>query len=316
MSNKKLSDFERDKTVIAIVGPTGSGKTKLSIDLVKYFKNAFSGVEIICCDSRQIYREMDIVTAKPTPNEVSKVPHHLYDFIEPTKNDYSVALYVEAAKKKIDELLAEGKLPIVVGGTGLYFKSLLGEFDIPKVPPNFDLREKLNQKTIEELHKILSEKDPVLASKIHPNNKNKVVRSLEVIEALNMPMSEAQKKKETPYNVIWVGLDAKNREFLYERINNRAEKMLEMGLLDELKSLIKKYGEIDLFKATIGYSEFLPYLKGEISYDEAVSKFKQHTRNYAKRQLSWFRSDKNINWFFIDKMSEKEILDGIIKLCS
>lgn len=306
-----------NNTVIAVVGPTGSGKTKLSIDLahnVKKFSQYYSA-EIICCDSRQIYEEMDIATAKPTFDEVKEVPHHLFDFVSPLKNDYSVALYVEQAKKKIEELLADNKLPIVVGGTGLYFKSLLGEFDIPKVPPNFGLRNELNAKSNEELHSFLMEKDPELAQKIHPNNKNKIIRAIEVFEALKIPMSKAQKKKNSPYNIIWIGLDAKNRDFLYERINLRAEKMLEQGLLDELKTLLNKYGEIDLIKATIGYSEFLPYLKKEISFDEAVLKFKQHTRNYAKRQLSWFRADKNVNWFFIDEMDEEQILASIINLC-
>ena len=306
------------KMVIAIVGPTGSGKTSLAIKLASVLpeKIGFSSAEIISCDSRQIYEDMDIATAKPTKDEISKIPHHLTDFVSPLTKDFSVAVYVEKAQEIINNLLNEKKLPLVVGGTGLYFKSLLGEFDIPKVAPNFELREKLNQKSNEELHKILSEKDPVLAEKIHQNNKNKIVRALEVIEALNIPMSQAQKKKESQYDILWVGLDSKKREFLYERINKRCEKMLEEGLLNELKFILEKYGENDLIKATIGYSEFLPYLTGEISYEEAVSKFKQHTRNYAKRQLSWFRADKSINWFFIDEMNEQQILDGIIKLCS
>ena len=306
------------KTVVAIVGPTGSGKTSLAIKLASILPEKFgcTSAEIISCDSRQIYKEMDIATAKPNIDEISKVPHHLIDFVSPLAKDFSVAIYVDFAQEKISELLNENKLPLIVGGTGLYFKSLLGEFDIPKVPPNFELREKLNKKSNEELYKILTDKDPILAQKIHQNNKNKVIRALEVIEALKIPMSEAQKKKESPYHIIWVGLDATKRNFLYERINHRCEKMLEEGLLDELKNLLKKYGEIDLIKATIGYSEFLPYLTGEISYDEAVEKFKQHTRNYAKRQLSWFRADKNINWFFIDEMNEEQILEGIIKLCS
>ena len=304
--------------IIAIVGATGSGKTRLAINLAQKVSkfSSYKSAEIICCDSRQIYKDMSIATAKPTKEEVSEVPHYLYDFVEPTQKDYSVALYVEQAQEKIKELLSENKLPIIVGGTGLYFKSLLGEFDIPKVPPNFGLREKLNLKTNEELHKMLEEKDFELSKKIHPNNKNKIIRALEVIDTLKIPMSRAQKKKETPYDVLWVGLDAKERNVLYDRINKRCEKMLEEGLLDELKSLINKYGQIDLISATIGYKEFLPYLKNEISYEEAVEKFKQYTRNYAKRQLSWFRADKNINWFYIDTMSKEQILDGIIKLCS
>ena len=305
------------KTVVAIVGPTGSGKTSLAIQLASILpqKFGFSSAEIISCDSRQIYEEMDIATAKPTKAETLKVPHHLIDFVSPLTKDFSVAVYVDMAQKKIDALLNENKLPLIVGGTGLYFKSLLGEFDIPKVPPNFELREELNKNTNEELHKILTDKDPVLAQKIHQNNKNKIIRALEVIEMLKVPMSEVQKKKKSPYNTIWIGLNSKKRDFLYEKINNRCENMLKDGLLEELKNLLKKYGEIDLIKATIGYSEFLPYLSGKISYEDAVDKFKQHTRNYAKRQLSWFRADKNINWFFIDEMSEHQILEGIIKLC-
>ena len=310
--------MERKKSkIIAIVGPTGVGKTKISIELAKSASkfSKCNSAEIICCDSRQIYEDMNIATAKPVKEEVSLIPHHLYNFVSPNKNDYSVAIYVEQAQKKIEELINDNKLPIVVGGTGLYFKSLLGEFDIPKVPPNYKLREKLNKKTNEELHSILKAKDPVLDEKIHQNNKNKIVRAIEVIETLKIPMSEAQKKKQTPYEVIWIGLDTKDRKFLYDRIDSRCEKMIEQGLLEELKSLICKYGNLELFNATIGYKEFFPYFDSEITYDEALSKFKQHSRNYAKRQLSWFRSDKNINWFFIDEMSESEILEGIIKLC-
>ena len=304
--------------VIAIVGPTGVGKTKTAIELAKSV-DKFSDcicAEIICCDSRQIYKEMNIATAKPTKDEVSTIPHHLYDFVSPQKNDYSVAIYVEQAQKKIEELFAQNKLPIIVGGTGLYFKSLLGEFDIPKVPPDYELREELNKKSTEELHSILRAKDPILAEKIHQNNKNKIVRAIEVIETLKIPMSEAQKKKQTPYDVIWIGLDAKNRSFLYDRINTRCENMIKTGLLDELKKLTDKYGRLELFNATIGYKEFFPYFDGEITYEEALSKFKQHSRNYAKRQLSWFRSDKEINWFFIDEMTQIQILESIIKLCS
>ena len=306
------------KTVVAIVGPTGSGKTSLAIKLAQTLPKIMNSnsAEIISCDSRQIYKDMNIATAKPTKEEIVKVPHHLYDFVSPLTKDFSVAIYVDMAQKKIEELLKEDKLPLIVGGTGLYFKSLLGEFDIPKVPPNFELRIELNKKSNGELHNILTQKDPILAEKIHPNNKNKVIRAIEVIETLKIPMSKAQKKKKSSYNIIWVGLDSKNRDFLYERINNRCEKMLNDGLLNELNLLLKKYGEIDLIKTTIGYSEFLPYLKCEISYEDAVSKFKQHTRNYAKRQLSWFRADKNVNWFYIDEKNEQQILEGIIKLCS
>ena len=162
------------KTLVAIVGPTGSGKTSLAINLAAALPKilGYKAAEIISCDSRQIYKEMDIATAKPTKNEILKAPHHLIDFVSPLKTDFSVALYVDKAQKKINELLNENKLPLIVGGTGLYFKSLLGEFDIPKVPPNFELREELNKKTNEELHRILFEKDPVTAQKIHKNNKN------------------------------------------------------------------------------------------------------------------------------------------------
>ncbi len=305
-------------SVIAIVGPTGSGKTKLAIKLAEKVKNFkdFDSAEIICCDSRQIYFDMNIATAKPSKTETEIIPHHLYDFLPPDVSDYSVAVFVEQAQLIMDKLLSENKLPIVVGGTGLYFKSLLGEFDIPKVAPNYELREELNKKSNDELYKILIEKDPVLAEKIHPNNKNKIVRALEVIETLKIPMSEAQKKKKTPYKVIWVGLNSKDRNFLYQKINLRCEEMIKNGLIEEIKFLINKYGKLDLFNATIGYKEFFPYLDGEISYEEALDKFKQHTRNYAKRQLSWFRADKNINWFFIDEMSDEQILAGIINLCS
>ena len=304
-------------SVIAIVGPTSSGKTRNAVKLALEVPNFsdFNSAEIICCDSRQIYFDMNVATAKPGIEEISAVRHHLYDFMPPDVSDYSVAVFVEQAQRKIKELLDKNILPIVVGGTGLYFKSLLGNFDIPKVAPNYELRDELNKQSNETLYAVLIEKDPILAEKIHPNNKNKIIRALEVMETLKIPMSEAQKRKESPWEVVWVGVDAKNREFLYQRINERCDKMLQAELLEELKSNVEKYGKLGLFYATIGYKEFFPYLDSQIPYEEAVEKFKQHTRNYAKRQLSWFRADKNINWFYIDEMSEEQIIAGIIKLC-
>lgn len=303
--------------MVAVVGPTGVGKTKMAIELAKSVskKSSYNSAEIICCDSRQIYKDMDIVTAKPTLEEISEIPHQLCDFLSPEVLDYSVAVFVEQAKEKIENLLSKNILPIVVGGTGLYFKSLLGDFDIPKVPPNTSLRAFYNGKTNSELYDELCMKDMTLAEKIHKNNRNKIIRALEVIDAIKLPMSKAQKKKTCCWDVVWLGLNTKDRAFLYERINLRCEKMLEQGLLDELKMLIQKYGNLNIFEATIGYKEFLPFLKDEISYQEAVEKFKQHTRNYAKRQLSWFRAEKNINWFNVDELSQSQILERMLNLC-
>lgn len=282
--------------ILAIVGPTATGKSALAIQIAKA-KNGING-EIISADSRLVYKGFDIATAKPTIEERDGIEHHLIDIVEP-EIDYSVANFLDDAKAAIEKIRAKGKVPIVVGGTGLYFRVLLENFDLPRVKPDYKLREELEKIDTKKLHEMLTELDLQSAQKIHFNNKVKIIRALEVSKTLEKPHSVAAGKKEPEYNVIWIGLNSKNRADLYERINNRVDEMVEKGLLDETKSLLKKHGKINNFINTIGYQEMLEYIDGKISFEDTVSNIKQNTRRYAKRQLTWFRRNDLINWFNI-----------------
>lgn len=294
--------------LIAITGPSSSGKTKLSIELAKKLNG-----EIISVDSRQIYKELDIGSAKPTIEEREGIPHYLMDVVDITQ-EYTVADFCDAARIKIKEILNKGKIPILAGGTGLYFRVLLQDFDLPRVAPNNELRAELEQKSSEELYKQLVELDPDIAEKIHFNNKVKIIRALEVCLTLGIPMSKAQKKKEAEYNTLWFGLNSENRDFIYERINQRVDIMFEQGLLKEAKNLFEKYGKNKILMGTIGYQELYPLLKGEIDFETASNLLKQNTRRYAKRQISWFKANKDINWFDIEQVPFEKIMESIIDI--
>lgn len=305
------------KTVIAIVGPTASGKTSLSIKLAKKLDT-----EIISADSRQIYKEFDIATAKPSKEEMQGIKHHLMDFVEPTE-DFTVADFKDQATAVIEKLFKQNKTPIVVGGTGLYFRILLENYDLPRVAPNKELREELHkieqEQGVEALYKMLVELDPTSAQNMHPNNTVKIVRALEVCKTLGIPMSQAQKiKLEPEYNVIWFGLGHLNgddRQILYNRTNKRVDIMLEQGLEEEAKRLFEKYGHIQSLEKTIGYQEFIEYFENKISKEEAIETIKQNTRRYAKRQLTWFRRNENIHWLDINNPKEK-LLDNYLNFIS
>lgn len=269
--------------VIAIVGPTASGKTKMSIDLAKQING-----EIISADSRLVYKGFDIASAKPTIEEREGIPHHLIDIVEP-EIDYSVADYYDDAKVAISNILSKGKTPIIVGGTGLYFRVLLETYDLPRVEANPELRAELDSLDKETLLEELKKLDPKGFEKVKDANKRRIVRALEVTKILNKPFSETSVEKEPEFDVEWKIPQIKSREILYERINQRVDLMLEQGLIEETQFLLKKHGRIKNFVCTIGYKEILTYLDGEATLQEAVDKLKQHTRNYAKRQLTWFR---------------------------
>lgn len=292
--------------IIAITGPSSSGKTRLSIELAKLLNS-----EIISVDSRQIYKELDIGSAKPTVEERAGIPHHLMDIVD-INQEYTVANFCDDAKIKINEIKNKGKIPILVGGTGLYFRVLLQDFDLPRVAPNKELRDELEKQSSEELYAKLVELDSIGAEKIHFNNKVKIIRALEVCISLGIPMSQAQKKKESEYDVLWFGLNSQNRDFLYERINKRVDIMFEQGLLQEAEFLFKKYGDNKILMGTIGYQELYPYLKGETDFKTASNLLKQNTRRYAKRQISWFNANKDIHWFDIEKKSLDDMLKYIM----
>ncbi len=298
------------RKIIAIAGPSSSGKTKLAIWIAK----AING-EIISVDSRQIYKGLNIGAAKPTEEEKQGIPHYMLDIIDVTQ-DYTVADYCDEADKIIKDIIKRGKVPVLAGGTGLYYRVLLQDFDLPRVAPDNELRAELNKLSSEELYKKLQKADIEISKKIHPNNKVKIIRALEVCNTLKVPMSEAQKKKENPYNTLWIGLNSENRDFLYGLINKRVEEMFEKGLIFEAKNLFEKYGENKILLSTIGYQEIYPLLKGETDLDSAKEQLKQNTRRYAKRQISWFNANKDINWFDIEKADFDEIQEEVLQMYS
>lgn len=274
--------------VIAVVGPTASGKTKLAIELAHKLDG-----EIISADSRLVYKGFDIASAKPTLEEREGIPHHLIDIVEP-EFDYSAGKFAEDAKIAIQDILSRDKTPIVAGGTGLYFRVLLEHYDLPKVETNYELRAKLEKRTREALLEELEKVDKITYERVKDANFRRIVRAMELITLLKKPLSEVQIQKEPEYDVEWIMLEIPSREWLYDRINKRVDVMYEMGIVEETKALIEKHGRISNIIDTIGYKEILTYLDGEATLEEALDKLKQHTRNYAKRQLTWFRKNPNL----------------------
>lgn len=273
--------------VVAVVGATASGKTSYSIELAKRING-----EIISADSRLVYRGMDIGTAKPSSDEREGIPHYMIDIAEPDEN-FSAGLYVKQAKECIKDILSRGKTPIVAGGTGLYFNILLNNYDLPEIEPDWELRKSLSELPYDKLAKMLKELDE--NAFVEKNDKKKAIRYIEVVKTTGKPLSEARGINEIEYDVEWIGLNFP-REVLYDRINRRVDLMMDMGLVEETKNLLEKYGRIGNVVDTIGYREIIMALDGVMSMDEAVEKLKQNTRNYAKRQLTWFRKNENIKW--------------------
>ena len=274
--------------IIAIVGPTASGKTAMSIEFAKKYNG-----EIISADSRLVYKGFDIATAKPTIEERENIPHYLIDIVEP-ETDYSVGNYYDDATDAINIILDKNKTPIIVGGTGLYFRILLENYDLPRVAPNYELRETLDLKEKEALLIELKKIDPETYERLKDSNKRRIIRALEIIKTLDKPLSKINIQKEPEYQVEWHMPQINSREELYNRINKRVDVMLENGLIEETQKLLKKHGRIKNFTETIGYKEILNYLDNQVTLNEAVEKLKQHTRNYAKRQLTWFRRNPNL----------------------
>ena len=299
--------------VVIISGPTASGKTGLSIEIAKRFNG-----EIVSADSMQIYKSMDIATAKPTKDETAEIRHHLIDFVEANEN-FSVAKYKQLALSAIDDILSRGKLPIVCGGTGLYIDTLMNNTVFLDYEDS-GIRERLEKRKesdgIESLYEELKKVDPDTASRLHLNDSKRIIRALEVYYLTGKTISEQNSlshKEESPYDFLLFVLSAHNREILYKRINDRVDKMLDMGLVEEAGSFFAS----DISKTAkqaIGYKELKPYLDGEISLETAVEKLKMETRRYAKRQLTWFRNKKNVNWLYID--DEKSVSDECAQIIS
>lgn len=283
------------KPLIVIAGPTASGKTGLSISLAKVL-----GGEIVSADSMQIYKYMNIGTAKPTEAEKEGIPHHMMDFLEPDVN-FSVADYCEMAHKVIAEIHSRGKMPILVGGTGLYIDSLVNNVDFDQDDENHQIRKELEEMAekegVEAVHNILKEIDPETAQKYHPNNIRRVIRAIEFYRVTGKRISDHAKEEKTPrYDVVYFCIDW-DREILYDRINRRVDIMVEEGLVEEVKELLAKgYDKNSTAMQGIGYKEFYACLGGIKTLEETLEEIKQGSRRYAKRQLTWFRRNKNIHW--------------------
>lgn len=300
--------------LIVVAGPTASGKTSLSIELAKRLDG-----EIVSGDSMQIYKYMNIGTAKPTEAEKEGIPHHLMDFLEPSVS-FSVADYCVLAHKVIADIHARGKLPIIVGGTGLYIDSLVNNVDFGETDKETPIRAELNQlaeeKGNEAVYEILLEIDPETAKKYHPNNLRRVIRAIEFYKTTGTTISDhAKEKKISPYNSIYFA-PLWDREILYDRINKRVDIMVKDGLIDEVKDLLARgYDKNSTAMQGIGYKEFYAYFDGNQSLDETLELIKMNSRRYAKRQLTWFRRNKNIRWLPpCDNMADRamEIIEKIL----
>jgi len=286
-----------DKTVIVIAGPTASGKTDLAINLALETDG-----EVVSADSMQIYRYMDIGTAKPSKEEMKGIPHHMIDILDPDES-YSVALYKRDAEKCIRDILSRGKLRIIAGGTGLYINSLIYNIKFSETVTDEEFRKKMQRIAETEgpmvLHEMLRKVDPESAEKIHYNNVKRVIRALEVYEYTKKPISQHQKESriEPPEFRYLVFILSMDREKLYDRINRRVDKMIENGLVDEVRRLLEKgYKPGSTALQGLGYKEIIRYLNSEIPFEEAVRILKRDTRHYAKRQITWFRAIKDAIW--------------------
>lgn len=301
--------------VIVVLGPTASGKTALAIELAKVYDG-----EIVSADSMQIYKGMDIATAKPTAQEMSEVPHHLIGFVDPDKR-FSVAEYVETAKNVIFDIHSRGKLPIICGGTGLYINSLIDNIKFDDTSEDFELRDKYlkiaKEKGNHYLWEMLNSVDERAALGIHENNVIRVIRALEVYEKSGKTISEAKdisRAEPSPFEPFFIGLNFSDRQMLYDRINERVDKMVECGLINEVRQAYKEDRSMKTAHQAIGYKELIPYFEGESDLETCLDKIKQETRRYAKRQLTWFRRDTRINWINCDEFGDiKKISEKIQK---
>ncbi|MBP2240221.1 tRNA dimethylallyltransferase [Cytobacillus eiseniae] len=286
---------EKDKLLV-LIGPTAVGKTKLSIELAKRFNG-----EIISGDSMQIYRGMDIGTAKIKQEEMDGVPHHLIDIKNPDE-PFSVAEFQQLVREKIAEITSRNKLPMIVGGTGLYIQSVIYDYQFSDAPSDDSFRRVLEEKAKidgnEKLHQELMEVDPESASKIHPNNIRRVIRALEVIHCTGKTVSDYQERQvpDLLYQTVIIGLTME-REILYGRINQRVDLMVQEGLLPEVENLFHQGVKDCQSIQAIGYKEIYQYLNHRSSLEDAIEQLKQNSRRYAKRQLTWFRNKMNVDWF-------------------
>lgn len=298
--------------IIAVAGPTASGKSALALELCKRLDG-----ELISLDSMQIYRGLDIGTAKPTKAEQAEVRHHMIDICEPTEN-FSAAEFAERAHKVIADVRSRGKRAVLCGGTGLYLDTVLGRLDFGEIESDEKLRGELiafaEKNGAEALHERLREIDPQAAEKIHPNNVRRVARAIEIYELTGKTKTEHDREaiSDSPYESLIIGLDYDDREVLYNRINRRVDAMIEAGLEGEVRSLLSRglLSAESTAGQAIGYKEMLGYIAGDCSLGDAVEKIKLGTRRYAKRQLTWLRRNPDIKWLYPDKLGDFQSLVG------
>ena len=293
--------MEERKKIIVICGPTASGKTGLSLVLAEKF-----GGEIISADSMQVYKNLDIGTAKATDEEQQAAPHHLVDFLDPS-DPYNVEIFTRLAKEKIEEISQRGNIPFIVGGTGLYMESLVNGITFTEQKSDKSVRNRLEQQLAENgnewLHQQLVEIDPEYAATVHPNNAVRVMRALEIYYTTGVTMTQqiaASRPKEKPYDVLFLATGFLDRAKLYENIDKRVDIMVQLGVLNEAEYV---YNNKDTFvnsAAAIGYKEFFPYFEGIQTLEECIENLKKSSRHYAKRQLTWFNRMEDINWLYVD----------------
>ncbi len=300
------AEFDRrGYNIIAVVGPTASGKTALGTALAQRLDG-----EVVSCDSMQVYRGMDIASAKPTAGERAAVPHHLIDYVNQDE-PYSVARFCEDANAAIADIEARSKLPVLVGGTGLYVNSLLDGINFVGAAGDDELRKKLLARAETEggeaLLNELASFDPETAARLHKNDIKRITRALEMSLSGGADMSEQirlSKQGGTRFKPLMIGINFADRDRLYERINRRVDMMLEAGLADEARLTFEKAGGLPTAAQAIGHKELFPYFAGEKSLEECIEHLKMQTRRYAKRQLSWFRRDERINWIYADRVDD------------
>jgi tRNA dimethylallyltransferase len=305
-----LPSAQPEPLLVVVLGPTASGKTTLSLAIAEQFDG-----EIVNCDSVAMYREFDIGTAKPTASERARAPHHLLDYVAPTDH-VTAGEYARQARRVLDEIKARGHLPIVVGGTGLYLRALL-EGLFPGPQRSDELRERLREPATARgsnyLHRILHRLDRAAAEQIHANDTPKLIRAIEVCLTSRQKMTELWQQGRDPlrgFCILRVGLDP-DRQALYERINHRAQQMFETGLIEETKKLVEKHGAAAVPLTSLGYRQAAQYLRGEFSREQALQTAQQAHRNYAKRQMTWFRREPDVHWlrgFGDDAQIQREAL--------
>ena len=311
--------MDQKNTIVVIVGPTASGKSRLAVDICKELNG-----EVVSADSMQIYKQMDIGTAKASIEEQQGIPHHLIDILEPNE-EYSLDKFLTDCKNAVDDILSRGKLPVIAGGTGLYISSFINNVELSEAKVDGSYREML-EKTAESygnlsLKQLLFNIDRESYHRLNVNDRKRLIRALEIYRSTGIPFSKINtiSKINSKYNFIVYGLNYSDREKLYKKINNRVDDMIKFGLIDEAKRLFNQ--ELShTARQAIGYKEIFDYFEGKKTIEEAIDYLKQASRNYAKRQITWFKKDENIIWNYLDEKKYEEILkltvNGIVKIAN